>query len=213
MNYADALDQNQQSDRAWRLRRHLLSEEWAAQQPATVNRENSQNLKRKNWLAADALEPTRRLARTRLLITQRSGDAGLDALRELLRLDRDGENKISNAAMETAIGWLQDAGEYSAVRGHLWERYARSQGKAANRPLWAEISVALASDDTAALRPILEQYGERLPATTESTRPSAWVTPASPRPTPSKRNTTRATTTRCTCNLPSPCSPSATMPA
>ena len=163
MNYADALDQNQQSDRAWRLRRHLLSEEWAAQQPATVNRENSQNLKRKNWLAADALEPTRRLARTRLLITQRSGDTGLDALRELLRLDRDGENKISNAAMETAIGWLQDAGEYSAVRGHLWERYARSQGKAANRPLWAEISVALASDDTAALRPILEQYGERLP--------------------------------------------------
>ncbi|MDP2882999.1 MAG: tetratricopeptide repeat protein [Azonexus sp.] len=163
MNYADALDQNQQSDRAWRLRRHLLSEVWASQQPATVNRKNSQNLKRKNWLTADGLEQTRRLARTRLLITQRSGDTGLDALRELLRLDRDGENKISNAAMETAIGWLQDAGEYSAVRGHLWERYARSQSKAANRPLWAEISVALASDDAAALRPILEQYGERLP--------------------------------------------------
>ena len=28
MNYADALDQNQQADRAWRLRRHLLSREW-----------------------------------------------------------------------------------------------------------------------------------------------------------------------------------------
>lgn len=163
MNYADALDQNQQSDRAWRLRRHLLSEEWRSVQVSTVNRKNSQNLKRQTWLAADDLDQTRRLARTRLLMTQRSGDTGLDAMRELLRLDRDAEGKYSNAAMETAIGWLQDAGEYSAVRGHLWERYARSQGKAANRPLWAEISVALASDDPAALRPILEQYGERLP--------------------------------------------------
>lgn len=163
MNYADALDQNQQSDRAWRLRRHLLSAEWQSIQVSAVNRKNSQNLKRQNWLSADDLDQTRRLARTRLLITQRSGDSGLDALRELLRLDRDADGKYSNAAMETAIGWLQDAGEYSAVRGHLWQQYARSQGKAANRPLWAEISVALASDDAATLRPILEQYGERLP--------------------------------------------------
>lgn len=163
MNYADALEQNQQPDRAWRLRRHLLSEEWASQLPAAVNRKNNPFLTRRNWLAADNIDQTRRLARTRLLMTQRSGDTGLDAVRELLRLDRDSEGKYSNAAMETAIGWLQDAGEYSAVRGHLWERYARSQGKAANRPLWAEISVALASDDPAALRPILEQYGERLP--------------------------------------------------
>jgi len=160
MNYADALDQNQQSDRAWRLRRHLLSAEWAS---STVNRKNSPNLKRQNWLSADDLDHTRRLARTRLLMTQRSGDSGLAALRELLRLDCDAEGKYSNAAMETAIGWLQDVGETSAVRGHLWQQYARSQGKAANRPLWAEISVALASDDPAALRPILEQYGERLP--------------------------------------------------
>ncbi|NTV68996.1 MAG: tetratricopeptide repeat protein [Azonexaceae bacterium] len=163
MNYADALDQNQQSDRAWRLRRHLLSKEWQAQQTATVNRKNSPNLQRQNWLSADGLDHTRRLARTRLLMTQHSGDHGLAALRELLRLDRDAEGKYSNAAIETAIGWLQDADETSAVRGHLWQQYARSQGKAANRPLWAEISVVLASDDAAALRPILEQYGERLP--------------------------------------------------
>lgn len=163
MNYADALDQNQQSDRAWRLRRHLLSEEWRTNQTATVNPKNRQKLKEKGSLAGDDLDPARRLARTRLLLTQRSGDSGLDTLRELLRLDRDADGKYSNAAMETAIGWLQDAGETSAVRGHLWQQYARSQGKAANRPLWAEISVALASDDPAALRPILEQYGERLP--------------------------------------------------
>lgn len=160
MNYADALDQNQQSDRAWRLRRYLLNEEWQA---AGGDRNKSQINKRKNWLSAADLNQARRLARTRLLMTQRNGDTGLNALRELLRLDRDADRQYSDAAMETAIGWLQDAGEYSAERGYLWQQYARSQGKSANRPLWAEISVALAGDDIAALRPLLEQYGKRLP--------------------------------------------------
>ena len=32
MNYADALDQNQEPDKSWRLRRHLLSSEWAPAQ-------------------------------------------------------------------------------------------------------------------------------------------------------------------------------------
>lgn len=163
MNYADALDQNQQSDRAWRLRRHLLAEEWRSAPNPTVNPKKSPNSKRQNWLNAEHLDHTRRLARTRLLMTQHSGDSGLGALRELLRLDRDGENHYSDAAIETAMGWLQENGETVAQRGHLWQQYARSRSKAANRPLWAEISVALASDDTAALRPILEQYGERLP--------------------------------------------------
>ncbi|MBS1143158.1 MAG: repeat-containing protein [Proteobacteria bacterium] len=161
MGYADALDQNQQTDRAWRLRRHLLGTEWRAREALTVNRKKSPNLK--SWLDADQLDPARRLARTRLLMTQGRGDTSLAALRELLRLDRDADQKISSAAMETAIGWLQEAGEYSAERAYLWQQYARSQGKAANRPLWAELSVALASDDRDALRPLLDQFGERLP--------------------------------------------------
>ena len=35
------------------------------------------------------LDQTRRIARTRLMLTQRPGDAAIDVLRELLRLDRD----------------------------------------------------------------------------------------------------------------------------
>jgi hypothetical protein len=65
--------------------------------------------------------------------------------------------------METAIGWLQEAGEYSAERGYLWQQYARSRSNAANSPLWAEISVALATNDDAALRPMLERHEESLP--------------------------------------------------
>jgi polysaccharide biosynthesis protein PelB len=158
MNYADALDQNQQSDRAWRLRRQLLSAEWQTARGQDSNREA-----RRRWLTEQGLEQTRRLARTRLLLTQRPGDIGREALRELLRLDRDARGNYSNAAAETAIGWLQDAAEYTAERGFLWHQYARSRSSKANRPLWAEITVALAEDDKAATGQLLSEFDERLP--------------------------------------------------
>ncbi|MFN4326053.1 MAG: tetratricopeptide repeat protein [Azonexus sp.] len=158
MNYADALDQNQQSDRAWRLRRHLLSTEWQA-----ARGEHPLHAARQRWLTEAGLDETRRLARARLLLTQRPGDAGLDALRELLRLDRGGHERYSNAAAETAIGWLQDRAEYSAERAFLWQQYARSRSSQANRPLWAEITVALAEQDKAATGHLLERFDERLP--------------------------------------------------
>jgi polysaccharide biosynthesis protein PelB len=158
MNYADALDQNQQSDRAWRLRRHLLAQEWQKAQ-----RDATSTTSRAHWLTEEGLDTTRRIARTRLQLTQRPGDAGFAVLRELLRLDRDARNGLSNAAAETAIGWLQDAGEYNAERGFLWQQYARSHSLQANRPLWAEITVALAEKDKIATGELLDTFDQRLP--------------------------------------------------
>ena len=37
-----------------------------------------------------------------------------------------------------------------AERAFLWQQYARSRSSRANRPLWAEITVALAEQDKAA---------------------------------------------------------------
>lgn len=163
MNYADALDQNQQVDRSWRLRRHLLTREWnEARQSGPATRMTSLEA-RKRWLTEEGLDQTRRIARTRLMLTQRPGDAGVDVLRELLRLDTDAQGGLSNAAAETAIGWLQDAGEYTAERGFLWHQYARSRSLRANRPLWADITVALAEDDRAATGQLLQEFDERLP--------------------------------------------------
>jgi polysaccharide biosynthesis protein PelB len=165
MNYADALDQNQQTDRAWRLRRLLLSREWQETARASQPGKAQPTLLevRQRFLTEPELAEVRRIARTRLLLTQRPGDIALDALRELLRLDRDAERIYSNAAAEMAIGWLQDAGEYNAERGFLFHQYARSQSKLANRPLWAEITVALAEDDKAATGQLLETFDESLP--------------------------------------------------
>lgn len=163
MNYADALDQNQQADRAWRLRRHLLAREWQSAREGQGGTRLTRAQARKIWLTDAGLDQTRRIARTRLMITQRPGDAAIDVLRELLRLDRDARGNFSNAAAETAIGWLQDAGEYTAERGFLWHQYARSHSLRANRPLWAEITVALAENDRAASGQLLETFDERLP--------------------------------------------------
>ncbi|WP_083651067.1 tetratricopeptide repeat protein [Azonexus hydrophilus] len=158
MNYADALDQNQQGDLAWRLRRLLLSEEWDS-----VRGKDSLRQARQRWLSEEGLDETRRIARTRLMLTQRPGNPGLDVLREMLRLDRSERDSFSNAAAETAIGWLQDHAEYGAERAFLWHQYAKTRSSRANRPLWAEITVALAERDTAAIGQLLETFDERLP--------------------------------------------------
>lgn len=164
MNYADALDQNQQTDRSWRLRRHLLAQQWKQVQAGLDPRlPTTAEQARKNWLNEAGIDQARRIARARLVLTQKPGDPALHVLRELLRLDRDAEINFTNAAAETAIGWLQDAGEYTAERGFLWHQYARSQGLRANRPLWADITVALAEKDTAATGQLLETFDERLP--------------------------------------------------
>ena len=168
MNYADALDQNQESDKSWRLRRHLLTLEGqpvqtAARLQAGDDLRAAREQARRQWLTEDGLNTTRRVARARLIIMNRPGDPALDTLRELLRLDRDSTQALSNAAAETAIGWLQDAQQYTAERGFLWQQYARSLGTRSNRPLWADITLALAEKDLAATGELLETFGDRLP--------------------------------------------------
>ncbi|MGE5387086.1 MAG: tetratricopeptide repeat protein [Betaproteobacteria bacterium] len=146
MNYADALEQNGEADRAWRLRQGLLAD-LGRKTPA------------RQWLTADEAEEMRGAARARLVIAQRPGDPAYAILRELLRLDRDAAGKLSENAAIVATAWLQNAGETSAERGWLWQRFARS----AARPIWAEISVALAEDDRETAGRLLERNNDALP--------------------------------------------------
>ena len=163
MNYTDALDQNQQFDRAWELRRHLLRQQWRqlTHNPQGAPRRYDQV--RAQWLTEEGLDTTRRVARARLQLMQNPGDPAHAVLRELLRLDLDNQGQLSNAAAETAIGWLQDRGEYQAERRFLWSQYARNRSLRTHRPLWADITVALAEDDRMAAGELLETFDERLP--------------------------------------------------
>ena len=149
MNYADALEQNQEAERAWQLRRHLL----AGERRTTAAG---------GWLdslGSTDLAALRRAARTRLNLALTPGDLSLSALRELLRLDRDGSRQLSPAARDIALAWWQEHGEYAAERGWLWQQYA----KATSRPQWAEITLALADGDLTTAGDLLDRSGERLP--------------------------------------------------
>jgi hypothetical protein len=143
MNVADALEQNQETERAWRLRERL----WRDERPKL------------RALAADDIAQLQRLARVRLARAQQPGDASHALLREVLRLDRAPDGEWLPAAKELALSWFIDHGEYEAVRGFLWHQY----GRALNRPLWADITAALGQGDVAAVGALLEQWDERLP--------------------------------------------------
>ena len=163
MNYADALGENQQSDQAWRLRRALLARQWHQARQGSTGQRLSRAQASAQWLTQEGVDTVQRIARARLNLTQQPGDPALEVLRELLRLDRDAQGNYSNAAAETAIGWLQDAAEYGAERRFLHHQYARSQGLRSHRPLWADITLALAEEDRAATGQLLETFDQRLP--------------------------------------------------
>lgn len=150
MNYADVLEQNADIDRAWRLRQELWrTRPWrkAASDPDGAD------------IGDRELAAARRAARARLTISQNPGDSALAVLRELLRTDFQEGQTLSAPAREVVLAWWQSHGEYEAQRGFLWQQYARNMA----RPLWAEISVALAQDDVAQIGALLDRYGERLP--------------------------------------------------
>lgn len=165
MSYADALEQNQQADLAWRLRRELWTKQALQTRDAgladtTTGKAKGGKLRR--WLNPKDLSKVQSQARNRLMLSQAHGDDELVLLRELMRMDRNAGLDLSPAAVELAIAWLQDKGEYSTERGYLWQQYALSRSKRANRPLWAEITVALAEKDHAQVGQLLEQYDASL---------------------------------------------------
>ena len=142
--YADALEQNGDTDRAWRLREALLRQE---RRPAQAEPTPEQ------------LDQVRRLARLRLARSQNPGDPAHALLRELLRLDRAPDAPLSPAARELVLAWFIDQGQMEGVRGFLWHQY----GKSLARPLWAETTAALGNADPREAARLLEQWDERLP--------------------------------------------------
>ena len=156
MGYADALEQNQQTDLAWRLRREL----WLQQTSSAQRKRSAQE-----WLTPEGMNKVQRQARTRLMLNRSYGDDELAILRELMRQDLKSSktHEYSPEAAELAIAWLQEKGEYAAERGYLWQQYARHRSKKRNAPIWAQITAAIAEKDTAQVGALLERYGDKLP--------------------------------------------------
>jgi hypothetical protein len=152
VNYADALEQNRQSGQALRVRRYAWLQLRGKLSGKPVKLPYSQDM----------------LAAARLTLLNTPGDPASALVRSTLRQDRlleaEGQPDRSgndlglalatsiaerNAAAdqmtnELVLGWALSTEQSANAKAWLWCRY----GQALSRPLWAEVSVAVAENDT-----------------------------------------------------------------
>ena len=152
LNYADALEQNNQAEMAWRVRRHA----WLKVREA------------KAAIAADARPPLELLqAEARLALQELPGDAGLAVVRNLLRQDEGmdvvaaeaGRRGLDAGTRELVLSWLISTEDWIGAKAWLWKQYARNLAK----PAWAEIRLAIAENDVETMQRLLENAADALP--------------------------------------------------
>ena len=152
MNYADALDQNNQSEMAWRVRRHAWVK--VRQEMAKVKGQERPPLELMQ-------------AQARLATQLKPGDASLSVIRNLLRQDQALDARSTDASRraidagtrELVLAWLISDEQWIAARTWLWKQYGRNLAK----PVWAESNLALAENDVETLQRLLEEQADALP--------------------------------------------------
>ncbi len=145
VSYADALEQNQQTLEAARVRRHVWSQ-------------------LKNRLADDQPRlpfSQDMLAAARLSMLNYPNDPALSLVRSVLRQDRLIERDVvmDGLTNELVLGWALSKEQSSNAKAWLWRRY----GQSLDSPLWAEAMIAVAENDTEKVDVLLEKQGARLP--------------------------------------------------
>lgn len=138
LNYADALDQNNQPDVAFRFRRHAwlkIQEEIAKQPPAKVPLPLIQ-------------------AQARVALQFMSIDRSSAVIRNLLRADAEAsttpsvfdpeQRGIDAGTRDLVLAWTIQTNDYIAAKSWLWKQYGRNLAQ----PTWAETRVAIEYNDT-----------------------------------------------------------------
>ncbi|TAN73695.1 MAG: tetratricopeptide repeat protein, partial [Gallionella sp.] len=175
LNYADALERTGQAGMAWRVRQHTWRE-----------------LRRGKTAMGKPGSP-QMLAAARLALQNAPGDPALALVREIVRQDRfplPQETPLSNslplagertnvkrvkqaireadarkgnfltpAISELILGWAVSNEQNSAAKAWLWQRYGRNL----TRPLWGEVGMALAENDTKKLERLIAEQADGLP--------------------------------------------------
>lgn len=145
VNYADALDQNQQTIEAARVRRHAWSQ-------------------LRNRLADNppSLPFTQEMqAAARLAMLNFPADQSMALVRSVLRQDRLAKRDvvIDRTTNELVLGWAMSKESSVNAKTWLWQRYGRSL----ETPLWAEVMVAVEEQDSVKIESLLAEQAERLP--------------------------------------------------
>ncbi|HYC46732.1 MAG TPA: tetratricopeptide repeat protein [Burkholderiales bacterium] len=145
LNYADALEQNNNPDMAWRVRRHAwikLREEMAKKPPQR--------------------RPELELAQAQARVAMMSmrPDQTSEVMRHLLRLDSGAESTapdprrrgLDAASRDLVLAWTIQSSDYIAAKAWLWKAY----GTRLAHPTWAETRIALEHNDVETLQRALE---------------------------------------------------------
>lgn len=160
LGFAGALEDDNQPDMAWRVRRHA----WHVVRAKAAR--NPQELR----------PPDNLIAYARLVTLNAPGDPSLAVVRYVLRQSRaeGGSPALAAAADELALAWAVSTEQNEAAKGWLWLRYARSLA----RPLYAEIMVALAENDTETIERLVANDLESLPRynQNDAARALGWTT-------------------------------------
>ncbi|WP_175945432.1 tetratricopeptide repeat protein [Caballeronia sp. BCC1704] len=176
LGYADALELNGRIDDAWRVRNAVwkkqMAQRAAGKQPVTLDDEQREDLRARMVGLTDQFA---------------GGDASRQVLIELLRADggdhaddepaqppfastddamqsvahrEDKRRRVYSAvAREAALGWLQSHDAYDAESLWLLRQYIDS----ATRPVYAEVTIALAEHDRATLNRLLDTEADWIP--------------------------------------------------
>jgi Tfp pilus assembly protein PilF len=145
VNYADALDQARHPVKAAQVRRYVWMKLRDSLNDKPFKLPFSQDM----------------LTAARLAMLNYPNDSGLALVGSVLRqdglLDHDVDaDKMTN---ELVLGWTLSKEQSENAKSWLWRRY----GQILNKPLWAEIAIAIAENDTAKIEKLLATQSDGIP--------------------------------------------------
>jgi Tfp pilus assembly protein PilF len=152
LNYADALEQNNEPDMAWRIRRHA----WVKVRQEMVKNRGGERL------PLELLQ-----AHARLALQSTPGDPALAVIRNLMRQDQsldmpssDPRRRMLDAGTRDIIlSWAISSEHWVSAKTWLWKQYARNMVK----PTWAESMLATVENDVETMQRLLDTEPRAMP--------------------------------------------------
>lgn len=145
VNYADALEQAGQTNKATSARRYAWIQLRGGLSGKSFKLPFSQDM----------------LVAARLAMLNYPNDPGLALVGSVLRQDRllDHDAEADRMTNELVLGWALSKEQSSNAKAWLWRRY----GQTLNSPLWAEVSVAMAENDSEKIDKLLATQSDGMP--------------------------------------------------
>ena len=149
LNYADVLEQDGQGSMALRVRRHA----WEVTR-AKLGEKDVKSATREEIEAV-----------ARMTLASAPGDPALNLVGRILRQDyerragSEQDRRLDAGVGELILSWALSTERFDSAKAWLWQQYARNLA----RPVWAEMTLALAENDREAVARILAADADVVP--------------------------------------------------